>query len=260
MKHNTYSLNDLFASRAQRSEAQFGGPATPRGEPIISLAYGLADPALFPRADLLAATADVLDHDADLALNYGPAYAGLREQLVTRLRAQGVEAEDNNLLISYGSGQILALLPQVFVDPGDVVLIEGPSFMGAVRQFSAAGARLVTVPTDAQGMDVEALEQSLRDLRAQGIRPKFIYTIPTFHNPTGATMTLARRQKLVALGAEYGVVIVEDDAYGDLRFEGHTLPNLATLDQEGWVIRVGAFTKIPKTAIHVIPHCIALTA
>jgi len=83
--------------------------------------------------------------------------AGLRDQLVARLRAQGVEAEDNNLLVSYGSGQILALLPQVFVDPGDVVVIEGPSFMGAVRQFSAAGARLVTVPTDAQGMDVEAL-------------------------------------------------------------------------------------------------------
>ena len=257
---NTHLLNDLFAARAQRSEAQFGGPSTPRSEPMISLAYGLADPALFPRAELLAATADVLEHDAALALNYGPAYAGLREQLVARLRAQGVEAEDNNLLISYGSGQILALLPQVFVDPGDVVVIEGPSFMGAVRLFSAAGARLVTVPADAQGMDVDALEQSLRDLRAQGIRPKFIYTIPTFHNPTGATMPLARRQKLVALGAEYGVVIVEDDAYGDLRYEGQPLPNLATLDQEGWVIRVGTFSKIPKTAIHVIPHCIALTA
>ncbi len=241
---STYNLTDLFATRAQQAETQFGGPSTPRGEPIISLAYGLADPALFPRAELLAATADVLDHDADLALNYGPAYVGLREQLVTRLRTQGVEAEDNNLLVSYGSGQILALLPQVFVDPGDVVLIEGPSFMGAVRQFSAAGARLVTVPTDAQGMDVEALEQSLRELRAQGIRPKFIYTIPTFHNPTGATMPLDRRQKLVALGAEYGVVIVEDDAYGDLRYDGQALPNLAALDQEGWVIRVGTFSKI----------------
>src|SRR5215212_9222778 len=101
----TKHLQDLFATRAQNSETQFGGPATPRSEPLISLAYGLADPALFPRAELLAATADVLEHDADLALNYGPAYAGLREQLVTRLRAQGVEAEDNNVLVSYGSGQ-----------------------------------------------------------------------------------------------------------------------------------------------------------
>ena len=244
MPSHAYSFDDLFAARARRSESQFGGPSTPRREPLISFAYGLADPALFPRAELLAATADVLEHDADLALNYGPSSAGLRDQIVARLRAQGIEAEDNNVLVSYGSGQILALLPQVFVDPGDMVLIEGPSFMGAVRLFGAAGARLVTVPTDGQGLDVDALEQALRDLRAQGIRPKFIYTIPTFHNPTGTTMPLTRRHKLVALGAEYGVAIVEDDAYGDLRFEGQALPNLAALDQEGWVIRVGTFSKI----------------
>ena len=244
MNRTNYSLDDLFAARARQSDTSFGWPSTPRREPLISFAYGLADPALFPRAELLAATADVLDHDADLALNYGPSFAGLRDQIVARLRAQGIEAEDTNVLVSYGSGQILALLPQVFVDPGDVVLIEGPSFMGAVRQFGAAGARLVTVPTDDQGMDVDALEQMLRELRAQGARPKFIYTIPTFHNPTGTTMPLARRQKLVALGAEYGVVIVEDDAYGDLRFEGQPLPNLAMLDQEGWVIRVSTFSKI----------------
>ena len=244
MKHNNYTLNDLFAGRAQRSEASFGGPSTPRSEPMISLAYGLADPALFPRAELLAATAAVLEDDAASALNYGPSFAGLREQVVQRLRTQGIEAEDENILVSYGSGQILALLPQVFVDPGDVVIIEGPSFMGAVRHFSDSGARLVTVPTDADGMDVDALEQTLIDLRRQGVRPKFIYTIPTFHNPTGTTMPLARRQKLVALGAEYAVVIVEDDAYGDLRFEGQPLPNLAMLDQEGWVIRISTFSKI----------------
>jgi 2-aminoadipate transaminase len=220
------------------------GPLAPRDTPIISMAYGLADPALFPRAELLAATAEVLEHDAAAALNYGPTFAGLREQIVARLRAQGVEAEDENVLVGYGSSQILALLPQVFVDPGDVVLIEGPSFLGAVRHFADAGARLVTVPMDDNGMDVDALEAILTDLRKQGVRPKFIYTIPTFHNPTGATMPLARRQKLVALGAEHGVAIVEDDAYGDLRFEGQPLPNLASLDQEGWVIRVGTFSKV----------------
>jgi 2-aminoadipate transaminase len=139
---------------------------------------------------------------------------------------------------------VLGLLPQVFVDPGDVVLIEGPSFLGAVRHFADAGARLVTVPTDAQGMDVDALESILLDLRRQNIRPKFIYAIPTFQNPTGTTMPLARRQKLVALAAEHGVVVVEDDAYGDLRFEGRPQPVLAALDQEGWVIRVGTFSKI----------------
>jgi 2-aminoadipate transaminase len=220
------------------------GPVQPRNLDMISFAYGLADPDLFPRAELLAATAAVLNEDAAAALNYGPTYAGLREQIVARLRAQGVEAEDENVLVSYGSSQILALLPEVFVDPGDVVLIEGPSFMGAVRHFSDAGARLVTVPTDDDGMDVEALEEILHDLKRQNVRPKFIYTIPTFHNPTGATMPLVRRQKLVALAAAYGVAVVEDDAYGDLRFEGQSLPTLAALDQEGWVIRTGTFSKV----------------
>jgi len=237
-------LDDLFAARAQNVPAPLYGPVQPRNPDMISFAYGLADPDLFPRADLLAATAAVLKEDAAAALNYGPTYAGLREQIVARLRAQGVEAEDEHVLVSYGSSQILALLPEVFVDRGDVVLIEGPSFMGAVRHFSDAGARLVTVPTDDDGMDVAALEDILHDLNRQNLRPKFIYTIPTFHNPTGATMPLARRQKLVALGAAYGVAVVEDDAYGDLRFEGQPLPPLAALDQEGWVIRTGTYSKI----------------
>jgi 2-aminoadipate transaminase len=239
-----YRIDDLFAARALNVPAPMYGPTPPRRADMISFSYGLADPDLFPRADLLAATGAVLEQDAPAALNYGPTFSGLREQIVARLRAQGIEAEEDNVLVSYGSSQILALLPQVFVEPGDVVLIEGPSFMGAVRHFSEAGARLVTLPTDDGGMDVDALEATLRDRRKQGVRPKFIYTIPTFHNPTGATMPLARRQKLVALGAEYGVAIVEDDAYGDLRYDGQPLPNLAALDQDGWVIRIGTYSKI----------------
>ena len=237
-------LDDLFAARAREVQTPLFGPTPPRRPDMISLSYGLADPALFPREELIAATAAVLNEDSAAALNYGPTYMGLREQIVQRLRDQGIEAEDENVIVSYGSGQILALLPQVFVDPGDVVIIEGPSFLGAVRHFADSGARLVTIPTNEQGMDVDALEQALIDLRRQGVRPKFIYSIPTFHNPTGVTMPLARRQKLVALGAEHGVVIVEDDAYGDLRFEGQPLPNLAMLDQDGWVIRVSTFSKI----------------
>jgi 2-aminoadipate transaminase len=244
MNQNKLHLADLFAARAQAVPAPMYGPIQPRDSDQISFTYGFADPALFPRADLVAATAAVLEHDAAAALNYGPTFVGLREQIVARLRTQGIEAEIENVLVSYGSSQVLALLPQVFVDPGDVVLIEGPTFMGAVRHFADGGARLVTVPTDAAGMDVDALEGILRDLRRQGVRPKFIYTIPTFHNPTGATMPLARRQKLVALAAEHGVVVAEDDAYGDLRFEGQPLPNLAALDQDGWVIRISTFSKI----------------
>jgi 2-aminoadipate transaminase len=242
MQHTDNRIDELFAAGARNVPPPLYGPL-PSGHEQISFAFGLADPALFPRDELVAATATVLDEDIDNALNYGPTYAGLREQIAARLRIQGIEAEDNNILVSYGSSQILALLPHVFVDPGDVVLIEGPSFMGAVRHFADSGARLVTVPTDAQGMDIDALEATLRDLRRQNVRPKFIYTIPTFHNPTGATMPLDRRRKLVALGAEHGVLIVEDDAYGDLRFEGQPLPSLAALDDAGWVMRICTFSK-----------------
>src|SRR5215213_4925787 len=237
-------IEELFSAKAQSAVMPMSGPSQPRQNAMISLAYGLADPALFPRAELAAAVAAVLEEDAAAALNYGPTFLGLREQIVGRLRSQGIEAEDDNVLVSYGSGQILALLPEVFVNPGDVVLIEGPSFMGAVRNFGEAGARLVTVPTDDNGMNVEALDELLRGLRRENVRPKFIYTIPTFHNPTGVTMPLTRRQKLISLAAEYGIVVVEDDAYGDLRFEGQSLPSLAALDQEGWVIRTGTFSKI----------------
>ncbi|WP_370649998.1 PLP-dependent aminotransferase family protein [Oscillochloris sp. ZM17-4] len=211
---------------------------------MLSLAFGLADPALFPREELAAATAAVMADDAPAALNYGPSFAGLTDQVLGRLRAQGVEAEPENILVGYGSSQILALLPEVFVDRGDTVIIEGPSFMGAVRRFAMSGANLVTVPTDGEGMDVDALEVTLRELAARGVRPKFIYTIPTFHNPSGVTMPLARRQRLVALAAEHQVLVVEDDAYGELRFRGDDLPTLAALDAEGWVMRVCTYSKI----------------
>src|SRR5690348_15718753 len=133
MTQSKFVLDDLFATRARDISAPMFGPTPPRNADIVSFSYGLADPALFPRAELLAASAEVLKQDAAAtALNYGPTFQGLREQIVARLRAQGVEAEDENILVTYGSGEVLGLLPRVFVDPGDVVLIEGPSFLGAV--------------------------------------------------------------------------------------------------------------------------------
>ncbi|NTW96998.1 MAG: PLP-dependent aminotransferase family protein [Oscillochloris sp.] len=238
------SLDSLYAARARGALPPLQGAAQAARVPLLSLTFGLADPALFPRVELAAATANVLADDAPDALNYGPSFAGLTEQVLARLRAQGVEAGPENILIGYGSSQILALLPEVFVDRGDTVIIEGPSFMGAVRRFAMVGANLVTVPTDGAGMDVDALEVTLRDLAARGVRAKFIYTIPTFHNPSGVTMSLARRQRLVALAAAYEVVVVEDDAYGELRFRGDDLPTLAALDTEGWVVRVCTYSKI----------------
>lgn len=237
----TPQLDDLFTARARHVQPSMYGPSQSE---LISFSYGFADPALFPRADLVAAADAVLAEDIDGALNYGPSYAGLNSVVAQRLRWHGVEADEENILISYGSSQILGLLPSVFVEPGDTVIIEGPTFMGAVRTFRDAGARIITAPTDADGLDVDALTDMLRDLRRQNVRPKFIYSIPTFQNPGGTTLPLRRRQQLVGLAEEYGVLVVEDDAYGDLRFEGAALPSLAALDQSGWVLNVGTFSKI----------------
>lgn len=245
------AFDTIFAERARTAVPPLYGAAQAAQTPVLSLAYGNADPALFPREELAAATAAVLANDAAAALNYGVVYSGLTEQIMERLRRQGVEAEPENILIGYGSSQLLALLPEILVEPGDPVIVEGPSFLGAVRRFAMAGADLVTVPTDDDGMDTDALEITLRELAAAGRRPKFIYTIPTFHNPSGVTMSLERRQKLVALAAEYGVLVVEDDAYGELRFRGEALPPLAALDSEGWVVRVSTYSKILAPGVRV---------
>jgi 2-aminoadipate transaminase len=251
MSTTAADLLDLFAGRAKQGRPPLYGAAQAGRPPLISFSYGLADPALFPTEEIVAATDAVLREDADAALNYGPSYRGLTQQIVGRLHAQGVEADEDQIIVTYGSSQVLGLLPLLFVDPGDTVIVEGPTFLGAVGQFSRAGARLVSVPTDADGLDVDALEQALRDLKRQNVRPKFIYTIPTFHNPTGATLTLERRQRLVSLAAEYGVVVVEDDAYSDLRFSGEPLPNLAALDDAGWVMRVSTYSKILAPGVRV---------
>lgn len=243
------ALADLFAARAKTLGPPQVWPDGP--DEAISLSYGFAGPEMFPTDALAAATAEVLAEDTDGALNYGPSYPGLTRLVAGRLGHQGMHVERENVLLTYGSSQVLALLPQVLVDPGDVVIVEGPTFMGAVRNFAAGGATLVTVPVDDQGMDVDALEAILREHTARGVRPKFIYTIPTFQNPSGTDLPLTRRKRLVELAAEYGVLVVEDDAYGDLRFEGEPKPRLAALDQAGWVLHVGTFSKILAPGIRL---------
>jgi 2-aminoadipate transaminase len=244
-------LKDLYAHRARDIAARVVGAAQQAKEAPLSLAFGLADPSLFPTDDLADATAEVLSERPDAALNYGPPSPELFEQIVGRVRSKGIAADKDHVMLSYGSSQILALIPPVLIDPGDVVVIEGPSFMGAVRRFELAGAHIITIPTDHEGMDVDRLANKLAELARDGVRPKLIYTIPTFHNPSGVTMSLARRRRLVALAAEYGVLIVEDDAYGDLRFAGETLPTLAALDTEGWVLHIGTYSKILAPGVRV---------
>ncbi|MCE2850011.1 MAG: PLP-dependent aminotransferase family protein [Chloroflexaceae bacterium] len=248
------SLDALFATRAKAFRE--GPDWAPEPEGTISLSYGFADPEHFPVAEIIEATAEVLAEDVNGALNYGPTYPGLVRLVVDRLKTRGVaHAAPSNVMISYGSSQILALLPQIMVDPGDVVIVEGPCFMGAVRSFQEAGAKIETVPVRADGMDIDILAQLLADLTQQGIRPKFISTTPTYKTPTGTLMPLANRKRLVALAAQYGVLILEDAAYGDLRFEGEALPKLIALDTDGWVLNCGTFSKILAPGVRMAWAC-----
>jgi 2-aminoadipate transaminase len=238
-------LSDLYTPRAREATPPLWGPSPEAGPiPIISLAYGLADPALLPREELVEAAAQVVADESGSTLNYAPNAAALYALVAERLGREGVTAREDQILLAYGSSQVLGLLPQVLIDPGDTVLVEAPTFMGAVRQFGRAGARLVGVPVDAEGLNADALAATLAELARQGVRPKFLYSIPTFQNPAGATLTLARRRRVIELAAQYGVLVVEDDAYVDLRFRGEALPPMAALDGEGWVLRVGTFSKI----------------
>jgi 2-aminoadipate transaminase len=237
-------LSDLFTAHMREIHPPMWEPGSSDETPPIALAFGDADPTMFPHEDLISAVEQVLAADIDGALNYGPTYAGLVRLAAERLSRQGIRATPQNTLISYGSSQIIGLLPQVLIDPGDTIIVEAPSFLGAVMQFRRSGARLVGVPVDAEGMDVDALETALAELKAEGVRPKIIYTIPTFQNPTGATMPLWRRRRLLELAMAYGVLVVEDDAYSDLRFRGEEVPPIAALDTEGWVIHLRTFSKI----------------
>lgn len=246
MASTTSPLEELFSTRARA----LAGASLRVGEvgPGISFTYGLPDPGSLPSAAIVEATARALSAaDGPWALQYGSAkgQAGLLGVLAEKLaRDQHIGVTDDNLIITNGSFHAIELIAQALIDPGDVVLVEAPTWSGAVMIYQRAGARLVAVPTDDEGIDLSALEATLANLRAQGTRPKFLYTLPTFHNPKGITQSLARRRGLVAIAQTHALPLVEDDAYFDLRFRGEHLPTLYSLDGTGLVIYLSTFSKI----------------
>lgn len=222
----------------------------------ISLAYGQPDPNLFPAEGLSEASADALRNFSEyaVALQYGPGNGNpvLLEHLSKKLeQEEGKPVEPGSLLITNGSSQAISLIVQVLANPGDVCLIEAPTFMGTIRTIQFNGVEAVPVPLDSQGANLEALEAAIKKLLAEGKRPRFFYTIPTFNNPAGITMPLERRQALLELAAKYSLPIIEDDAYGDLRYEGEPVPSLHALDTHGLVIRLGTFSKIVAPGVRL---------
>lgn len=210
---------------------------TRRGN-VISFAGGLPAPNLFPTERLKEAADTVLSERGAEALQYGPTegYAPLREWVAAQLQDVGAAVAPEDVLIVSGSQQALDLLGKIFLDPGDKVLVAAPTYMGALRAFDAYEPRYLGVPTDDEGLVPEALGAALKK------RPKLAYVIPNFDNPTGVTLSLERRNLLVELAEQHGVTLIEDNPYGELRFEGDALPHLLTMGES--VVYCGTFSKI----------------
>ena len=226
---------------------------------IISFAGGLPAPEVFPLAEIEAATRKVLEEHGAQALQYGATegYAPLRELLVRHMARYGVKLTPANVLVTTGSQQALDLVGRLFLNPGDHVVTEEPTYLGAIQAWRAYQAEFLTVPVDDAGMRVELLEEELR----RG--PKFVYVLPNFQNPSGATLSSQRRQRLVETANLWGVPIVEDDPYGQLRYEGAHLPPLLALDASlpghvraghakgGGVIHLGTLSKTLAPGLRV---------
>ena len=247
-------IEDLYSERSNRAGVGTQSSTRSAGSLVAYLSGGFPDPRSLPKSDIIEATRIALEQDGEWALQYG-ASAGdpvLVEQLLAKLkRDQGIEAGPENLLITNGASQALNLVINMLVDPGDVVLSEAPTWTGAVRAFKHAGAEIREIGINDQGLDVTHLEAELNELQRTGRQPKLLYMIPNFQNPTGVTTTLDRRQRIVELAEQHNLVIVEDDAYSDLRFAGEKLPTLYTLDGGNRVIYMGTFSKIVAAGIRL---------
>ncbi|MCF6277309.1 MAG: PLP-dependent aminotransferase family protein, partial [Anaerolineales bacterium] len=224
---------------------------------MISFAGGLPAPEVFPIKRFQQASNTVLQNNGAQALQYGTTegYKPLREMIAARARGNGINVGADNISITSGSQQALDLIGRLFINRGDRIIVENPTYLGAIQAWNAYGANYITVPTDDEGMITAQLEGALRK------GAKFIYVLPNFQNPSGSTLSLARRRELVRLADQYGVPIIEDDPYGPLRFEGEHLPSIVSLDGEyrnsngdgysGNVIYLSTFSKLlaPGTRI-----------
>ncbi|MCT9077520.1 aminotransferase-like domain-containing protein [Streptomyces fulvoviolaceus] len=209
---------------------------------VINFAGGLPAPELFDAEGIAAAYRAVLAEVPGRALQYSTTEGepGLRAALAGRMSVRGLPTDADDVLVTTGSQQALSLLATALVEPGDTVLVESPCYLAALQVFGFAGARVVAVPGDAEGIDPVALEELV--VRE---RPKLLYTVPTFQNPTGRTLSCERRAAVASVAARRGLWIVEDDPYGELRFEGERVPWIASLaEAHDRVVLLGSFSKV----------------
>ena len=217
---------------------------------IISFAGGLPAPKVFPLKEFQSACNVVLENDGPQALQYSTTegYLPLREMIARHTARYSVKVNADNIMITSGSQQALDFIGRLFLNRGDYIVVESPTYLGAIQAWNAYGAQYIPVRSDENGMIVDELEAALR------IGPKFIYVLPNFQNPSGSTLSLERRKQLIELADKYGVPIVEDDPYGQLRYEGEHIPSVVSLDSDfrgengghysGNVIYLSTFSKL----------------
>ncbi|MDF2502284.1 MAG: aminotransferase class [Anaerosporomusa subterranea] len=208
---------------------------------VIALSAGSPAQSSFPVAELSAAFSAVLADQGASALQYGisEGYGPLRKWVASRVSRLGIQCEMENVLIGNGSQQVLDLIARILLNPGDYVAVESPTYLAALQIFKGYQARLLPIPMDQDGMLVDQLEAAI-----QTKRPKFIYVIPSFQNPTGICMSLERRRRLAELAARYEIPVIEDNPYGELRYEGEAIPAIKSLADSPWLMYAGTASKI----------------
>ena len=220
---------------------------------VISLAGGLPDTSTFPPQSFAAQMTRIAQESSAEALQYGPTEGFERTKgcIAEVMRAEGMAPDPEDILVTTGGQQAIDLVAKTLVDPGDIVICEAPTYPGAVPVFCSYEARTLQIEVDADGMRIDLLEETLDRLAGEGRRPKLIYTVPTFQNPAGVTLSDERRRQLVAVARERELLVVEDNPYGLLRYEGEPLPSLLSLDGGDYVIYLGTFSKILSPGIRL---------
>jgi 2-aminoadipate transaminase len=219
---------------------------------VISLAGGLPDTSTFPPDTFAAVAQRIAAESCARALQYGPTegLAETKECIAQVMAAEGMHVDPEDTIVTTGGQQVIDLVAKTLIDPGDVIIAEGPTYPGAVPVFCAYQADVVQIEMDGAGMRVDLLEETLERLEREGRRPKFIYTVPTFQNPAGVTMSLARRKRLVEIARQRELLVLEDNPYGLLRYEGDALPPLHGSAPD-YVMYLGTFSKILSPGIRL---------
>jgi 2-aminoadipate transaminase len=245
----------LFASRTRvmKSSAMRDLMAITARPEVISFAGGLPDTSTFPPETFAAVAGRVAAESCAKALQYGPT-EGLvetKECIAEVMAADGIQVDTQDIVVTTGGQQGIDLVTKTLIDPGDVVVAEAPTYPGAVPTFSSYQADVVQIEMDSDGMRVDLLEEALERLDRDGRKPKFIYTVPTFQNPAGVTMSLERRRRLVQIAHQRELLVLEDNPYGLLRYEGDAVPSLHALDGGVFVMYLGTFSKILSPGIRL---------